>query len=40
MKKDTTSRREQERIIYQIEVFKIDKFTTFKTFLSEKVFNV
>ena len=25
------------RIIHQTEVFKIDKFTTFKTFLSEKV---
>ena len=36
-KKGTTSRREQGRIIHQIEVFKVDRIATFKTFLSEKV---
>ena len=38
--KHMTSRREQERIIQQIEVFKIDRIATDKTFLSEKVFIV
>ena len=37
MKNSTTSRREQGRIIHQIEVFKVDRITTFKTFLSKKV---
>ena len=37
MKNTTTSRREQGRIIHQIEVFKVDRIATFKTFLSEKV---
>ena len=37
MKNTTTSRREQGRIIHQIEVFKVDRITTFKTFLSKKV---
>ena len=37
MKNTRTSRREQGRIIHQIEVFKVDRIATFKTFLSEKV---
>ena len=37
MKNTMTSRREQGRIIHQIEVFKVDRIATFKTFLSEKV---
>ena len=37
MKNSTTSRREQEKIIHQTEVFKIDRIATVKTFLSKKV---
>lgn len=37
MKKMRTSCREQGRIIHQIEVFKVDRITTCKTFLSKKV---
>ena len=37
MKNMTTSHREQGKIIHQIEVFKVDRIATFKTFLSEKV---